>query len=370
MNGRGWNVAGIVLCSCMGVREPVHSSRTVLYVADHEDGTISVIDPVRRVRVRTLSLTERVGTSVHLFMPRHIAVAPDGRSVWVTAPAAPLFRTDAPPSSEGGMEQWGGRTPDELVVIDPVRDTIQARVRFEHGVGLSHVVVDKQGRYAYVTASAAGLLFRVDARTFRIVDHVAFMPGQWPSGMDDCDGKVFVALERGKRLAIVDPERGSVDEIPLGGMPVYVACGSDGRSVLVTLYDTREVVRVDVESRAIRRIPLPSEARGPVGVYPLAEGRRAYVADQGRWLSRPWSRQLFEIDLERGTVVATIAVGSGPHGVTMRHDGAEVFVTSADEDVVTVIDPVTRQSIATIPVGHAPLGIACWRQPQEEGMAR
>lgn len=57
------------------------------------------------------------------------------------------------------------------------------------------------------------------------------------------------------------------------------------------------------------------------------------------------------VDVATNIVVATIAVGRVPHGVTANPFGTRVYVLNTLDDTVSVIDAATRTVIATVPVG-------------------
>ncbi|HVR86610.1 MAG TPA: cytochrome D1 domain-containing protein, partial [Planctomycetota bacterium] len=64
------------------------------------------------------------------------------------------------------------------------------------------------------------------------------------------------------------------------------------------------------------------------------------------------------IDTATGTVVATIPVAPGPHGISVTPDGRRVFVSGDSGSGVSVIDTATDRVIEVIEVGKAPHGLA------------
>jgi YVTN family beta-propeller protein len=77
----------------------------------------------------------------------------------------------------------------------------------------------------------------------------------------------------------------------------------------------------------------------PVGVAPLsiaitADGRTAYVADEG-------SRSVSAIDLQTHRVVATLEAGSSPEFLKLSPDGRTLWVLSGFGGTVTAIDTAT-----------------------------
>ena len=64
------------------------------------------------------------------------------------------------------------------------------------------------------------------------------------------------------------------------------------------------------------------------------------------------------IDTSTNTVTATVAVGSGPYGVSVNPAGTMVYVSNDNDDTVSVIDTSTNTVTATVPVGRNPQGVA------------
>jgi YVTN family beta-propeller protein len=64
------------------------------------------------------------------------------------------------------------------------------------------------------------------------------------------------------------------------------------------------------------------------------------------------------VDTATGTVVATIPVVAGPHGIAMSRDGRTVYVSGDGSSAVSVIDTATDRVVQTIAVGKSPNGIA------------
>jgi YVTN family beta-propeller protein len=323
-----------------------------VYVADEGVGAISVIDGATNARFAAISLRTDLGGRAVDFAPHNVQVAPDGRSVWVVGP--PLAHED----------EHGGSSPadadDHVFVIDPSTDAVVARIPAGRGVHLAHVVVDAASRFAWVTANASNQLLQIDVASRAIVARHDFPAACKPHGLRERGGKLFVACMDGRALAIFDPGTRAAELVPLAGTAVQVAVPPDGRHAFVSLYDTREVVRIDTATRAVVRIPLPAGAQGPIQLYASSDGRRVWVADQGLLLDRAASDKLYEIDAEAATVAATIVVGAGAHGVIVSDEDDRVYVTNTSAGTVSVVDAAGRRTVATVPVGRAPNGIAHW----------
>jgi YVTN family beta-propeller protein len=64
------------------------------------------------------------------------------------------------------------------------------------------------------------------------------------------------------------------------------------------------------------------------------------------------------VDTAQAKVLATVPVGTGPHGMAASLDGRQVFVGADGASTVSVIDTATDRVIATIEVGKSPHGFA------------
>ena len=93
--------------------------------------------------------------------------------------------------------------------------------------------------------------------------------------------------------------------------------------------------------RTLAGIVLTLAAAPPALAAPFA-----YITNRG-------SDTVTVIDLATNVVVATVAVGRAPHGVTANPVGTRVYVLNTLDDTVSVIDAATRTVIATVPVGAA-----------------
>lgn len=73
----------------------------------------------------------------------------------------------------------------------------------------------------------------------------------------------------------------------------------------------------------------------------------AYISNSG-------SNNVSVINTVTNTVVATLSVGSGPHGVCVRQDGKSVYVANSSSNNVSVINTATNTIVATVSVGNTP----------------
>jgi len=89
----------------------------------------------------------------------------------------------------------------------------------------------------------------------------------------------------------------------------------------------------------------------PYGVSNSPDGSRVYVTKVG-------SDNVSVINTATNTVVATIGVGIYPYGVNTSPDGSRVYVANAVSGNVSVINTATNTVVATIGVGNYPYGVS------------
>lgn len=307
-----------------------------IYVAVEDDGAVAVLD------ASTLSVRKKIPFAG--FMAHNVQVAPNGRAVWVTLPA---------------MEMGGMPMPDEVAVIDPLTDTVVATIEVGAEVHPAHVVVSADGVTAWVTAGNTNELLQIDATTKSVVKRIPLGHGITPHGerLSPDGATVWVAKMDGRCVAGV-PTTGSAEpkHFMLDGLAVQIAVTKDW--VFASQYDTRQVARIDPRSGEIRYVGLPAEAQGPAQIYPTDDGATLLVADQGILAGRPASDRLYFVDVAGMSVSGSLGVGAGAHGVVVMGDRA--YVTAAQDGTVSSVDLKTKKVLATIAVGKKPNGISAW----------
>lgn len=331
---------------------PVARAADKIYVAEEGDGTVAVIDAQSRQVVKRIGLeTKQSG-----YMPHNVQVAPDGKTVWVTANAMT-------PEEEGGgmrMKVAQGEAMDQVIVIDAERDEVVKRIDMGSDLHLSHVAVAPDGSFAVVAAQERGMIYGIDARTLEVVRNVETGALAQPHGLRIApDGtQAFIAMLGGKSLGILDLKGFALSYVPLSGAAVQVAVTPDGAYALVTLYDSKSVALYDRRTGELSYVRLPEGAKGPVQLYPTPDSKYAYVADQGYYFDQPTGNAVYKIGLAAKGVVATIPAGSAPHGVVVSKDGRYAYVTNLLGNDVSVIDTLQDKEIARIAVGKQPNGIS------------
>ncbi len=141
-------------------------------------------------------------------------------------------------------------------------------------------------------------------------------------------------------------------KIRVGKTPVTTGVTSDGKTLMVTLNSENSLAIVDLTTDKVEKIQV---GYGPAQVFVEPDDKFAFVANQGTE-AKP-SNTVSKVDLKTRSVVATITVGKGAHGVVTSNDGKLVYVTNMFDNTVSVIDNGKNEVVATVPVGKTPNGI-------------
>ena len=120
---------GMIFISCDNNKKSSTTQTAKVYVANEEGGSVSVIDLEDSLKNTSIDISD----SGKMFMAHNVQVAPDGKTVWVTA--VPMDSTAI----------------NQLVVIDINTGTIKNRVQLGKDLHVAHVVLDNESKYVFVT---------------------------------------------------------------------------------------------------------------------------------------------------------------------------------------------------------------------------
>jgi len=351
-----------------------------IYVAVEETGEIAVIDAKDRNVIKRIDLSAEIGGIKIGFMPHNVQVAPDNKSVWVTANAMDMNKEKisffkiqkvyptqllfgmlgVARADEGHGEEGEIKVNDEIIVINPLTDKIIRRIDMGTDLHLSHISLSPDSRYAIAAAQTKGIVYKINAKTYEVEKEAITEKGAEPHGLRiSPDGKTsYIAMLKGKSLGILDIEKMSLSYVLLKGAAVQTGVTEDGKYALASVYDAKSLAVYDIASKKLSYVDLPKEAKGPVQLYPTPDSRFVYVADQGYYFDQPASDLVYKIDLQEMKVVETIKGGNAPHGVAVSQDGKFAYITNLLSDDLSVIDTALGKEVAKIKVGKMPNGVS------------
>ena len=237
-----------------------------------------------------------------------------------------------------------------LLVLDSKGELVK---KIKIGTHPAHVISDPSGGTAYVVLSGENSVAVVDLEKGETEKKIPV--GDHPHGLRmSPDGKeIYVANMGDNTISVISvQEKKEIARIPVGKKPVQVAVSPDGRVVYVSLNDENAIAVVDVVHRNV----LKKVATGDKPVQLMVASGKLFVANQG---SRDAPGNIVTvIDTSNNEAVASIPVGSGPHGVASSLDGKVIFITNVYSDEVSAIDVEKMSVVKTVPVGKEPNGIA------------
>jgi YVTN family beta-propeller protein len=223
--------------------------------------------------------------------------------------------------------------------------------------------------------------------------------GQKPHGVAIApDGsEVFVTNEGDGTLSFIDPKENKVTEtIKVGSHPQQLAVSQDGATLYVPLNGDHAVAIVDIKQRKVMST-LPV-GRNPHIIIASPTSKRVYVTSEGdeklvvvdsetnrvvkdivvyTWPRVPaitpdgktlfqtirWMNGALVVDLDKEEVVNRIVLtepkafpkdGMVAHGLRVTPDGKELWLTTQLNDQITIINPKTLETIATLGAGRNP----------------
>jgi DNA-binding beta-propeller fold protein YncE len=297
------------------------SARPLVYVPNSRSDTVDVI-------------SQRSGRIVGHFAvgrePQHVVPAWDLRTLWVTSDLGDSLTPIDPRNGSHGR-RVAVRDPYNLyftadgrraVVVaeahrqldfrDPQTMRLRHRLDVPSCAGVDHMDFTADGRRALVSCEFAGRMLVVDLVRERVLRTIALRTGAMPQDVKlSPDGRVFyVADMASDGVWLIGARHWRVLRLQPTGRGAHGLYPSrDARELYVSNRDEGTVSVVSFRSRRpVRtwRIPHSSPDMGGVS----ADGRLL-------WLSGRYNAEVYAIDTRSGRLRHRIAVGDGPHGLSV-----------------------------------------------------
>jgi YVTN family beta-propeller protein len=304
--------------------------RSLIYVPNHGDGTISVIDPVQKKVIDTF--VSGPGT-------QHVIPSWDLRTLYAANDEGGNSLTPIDPKT-------GKRAGPNIPVNDPY-----------------NMYFTPDGKFAIVVAEADKSLEFADPHTF-VVKHALSVPQCGGVNHIDfsADNSYFIATcEFSGRLVKVDTQQQKVlGYLDIGGMPQDIKIDPAGKVWYVSDMDKNGVHMIDGDAfKEIGFIPTGPEAHG---LYPSRDAHVLYVSNRGGTADQG---SVSVIDFKTRQVVANwpIPAPSTPDMGGVSADGKTLWLSGRRNNEIYGLDTTTGKLVARIPVGKEPHGLAVWPQP-------
>ncbi len=309
------------------------SSKDRVYAAEQFSNTVSVTDPSTNKLLGVIKLGDPQPSSLSPLYKGQVLVhglgfSPDGKTLAVvsigsnsvtfidTATNAVKHTTYIGRSphevffTPNGKEAWVTvRGEDYISVIDTANFNEKMRIKVPGGPGMQ--IFSPDGKYGYICSS-----FNPETVVVSVADH-------------EIVGRV-------KQESPFCPN---------------IAASPDGKQVWFTLKD---VGKVQVFNARPPFDVIKTISTGPitnhVNFASNANGTFAYLTIGGLNEVKVLRTDNFE-------QVATIPVGSLPHGLWPSGDGTRIYVGLENADAFAVIDTLSNKVVANVPIGQAPQAI-------------
>ena len=333
---------------------PAREERGFVYTADERGNSVSVID-LGTGQVKTIPVR---------ISPHNVQISRDGHLLLVVGMLGSMKMSGGHANAEksGHLAMQRGR----LLIFDAVTMSADSLIDIEVGREPAHVIIDPQGKLAYVTNGGDNLLSVVDIALRKIVGEIR--TGISPHGlrMSPDAREIYVANTGDNTVSVIDIAKArEVASVPVGKAPAQVGFTPDGRRVYVTSTVDNTVVVVDTARRMkIAAVPV---GRKPIQVFPTPDGRYIYAANEGT--AKDVGNTVSVIDTATNKVVATVVTGKGAHGVVVTDDGSRALIANTIDSTVSVIDTKTQRVTRSIKVGEGSGGIT-FRSAESTGRQR
>jgi YVTN family beta-propeller protein len=319
------------------------SSHDRVYVAEQFSNTVSVIDPVNNKHLGVIRLGDSQPANLTPLYRGQVLVHGMGFSWDHRTLAVVSIATNSVSFIDTATNQikhvtYVGRAPHEafftpddkeiwvtirgedyVTVLDGTSYEEKARIKVAAGPGMQ--IFSPDGKYGYICSSFNPETVIVTVADHQIVGHV-------------------------KQESPFCPN---------------IAASPDGKQVWFTLKDIGKTQVFDAQPPFA---PIKTLDTGPitnhVNFAKNSNGTFAYVTVGGRNEVKVFRTDSFE-------QVATISVGDLPHGIWPSGDGTRVYVGLENADALAVIDTLTNEVIATIPIGQAAQALAYLSNAVPEG---
>lgn len=305
----------------LAVALPVQAD--TIYVSNEKSNSVSVVDGAKLQVVATIKVGRR---------PRGITFNQDMTRIYVCL-----------------------GDDNRIDVIDVATNKVVGRL--PSGPDPELFVLEPKGRLLYVANEDDNMVSVVDTEAKKIVGEIQV--GVEPEGMGiSPDGTILVNTSETTNMAhFIDTASHRItDNVLVDARPRVAHFTADGRYVWVSSEIGGTVSVIDVATRKIaRKIEfavqgVPREAIQPVGIQITKDGRRAFVA------LGPANR-VAEVDVDSYEIRRYHLVGQRVWNLALSPDETRLYTTNGVSNDMSVLDMERGRVVKSVAVGGAPWGV-------------
>jgi YVTN family beta-propeller protein len=254
-----------------------------------------------------------------------------------------------------------------LAIVEPT--TLKVIARMPVGEDPHEVIASSDGKTAYVTIYGGGAFHEInvlDLVAQKPLTTVDTRPLFGPHGITFVNGKVWFSAEGSKCVGRFDPSTGKLDW--------SMGTGQDRTHMIYVTNDAKRIYTTNVSSGTVSILvdtlmPLPANA--PAGarsredwiqtIVPTARGSEGFdVSPDGKelWTASAENGVISIVDPAAKKLVGTIdAKVMGANRLIFTPSGKLVFISSLGSGDLTIYDAKSRALVKKLPVGHGAAGI-------------
>jgi YVTN family beta-propeller protein len=297
-----------------------------VFVLNSLDATISVMDASSYAELKRIPTGKQ---------PHHFYLTPDERSLIVA-----------------------NSVSDSLTLIDPITAEVQRTI--------TGIIDPYQLRFSpdmkwFVTA--ANRLNHIDiyrwqpqnaAEPLKLAARIAASKTPSHLSIDQQSRFVYVSLQESDELMAIDlATQKPLWRMPVGRMPADVYLTPDGKHLLLGMTGDEVVEVYDISQTATRAATLLARIKTGAGAHAFrsaGDGRHVFVSNRV-------ANTVSKLDFIQLAVVENYPAPGGPDCMDVLPDGKTLLLTSRWSRQLTVIDTSTKQISQQVAVGRSPHGV-------------
>jgi YVTN family beta-propeller protein len=233
-----------------------------------------------------------------------------------------------------------GSVISTLSIVDTASQSVIRRIDVPGAV--HHVAISPDSRLAVVTHPNEGTISAVDLQTYDVMASVATGPLPNYAAFSPDGGQIYVSNAGNNTVSAIDSKRWFVLwNTVVGGSPEHVVLSEDGSTLYINNVDDGTVSIITPADRKVERtIQIGTVLHG---IDLSDDGRTLFVGALG-------DDKVVAYDLATGTY-RSVRLAPAPYHLATVRSANKIYVSSADEPKVWVLDPETLAVLGEIPIG-------------------
>ncbi len=324
--------------------QTVHAAPLV-YVPMGSDNKIVVVDAATDKIVDTISGTEAVhGLAINLNEGFLIAGSYTERDVKGETIEKPEGVSEDEHAAHHAAPVPGAITLGSVVSTVSIIQTTDGAItrRIDVPGAVHHVSSSPDGRYAVVTHPSEGAISVIDLSSYTVIKKISTGPLTNYAVFSPDSGRVYVSNAGNGTISEVDTERWIVRRNYVAGdSPEHMVITRDGNLLYVANVDAGTVSEVSTKDGAIARI---------FKVGGSLHGITLSTNDQTLFVSALDRNMLVTFNLKTNAM-REMPLGPAPYHATAIGNTSKVYISSAEEPVIWVIDQESLALRGKIAIG-------------------